>query len=143
MAANLITGATGAVAFADGGAGSIHESLGAQVFAFTMNIVNDEYDDTNFSTDDAGKSAYMGMYTARGSCQAFLDDTTMLPATEWAAGRSIAAGVHTVTLTLTASTGRTYIFLAAANNFGFTVNKQTGLNALTFDFTSQGSIAFN
>ena len=142
MTAALIHGSTGTVAFTDAGAGTIHEDLGGQVFAFTLNLVNDEFDNTMFATTGEGRSAYMGMYTGRGSCQAFMDKVTMVPETDWAAGRSFAAGVHTVTLTLTASTGRTYAFLAAANNFGFAVDKQTGLNALTFDFTSQGTITF-
>ena len=133
----LIHGATGSVAFVDS-VGTLQETLGGQVFAFTLNLVNDEFDDTNFDQSGDGKSAYMGMYTGSGSCQAFLDSVEMTPEADWAAGRSITL----VTLTLTASTGRTYSFLASANNFGWAVDKQTGLNARTFDFKSQGTISF-
>lgn len=133
----VITGATGSAEFT--GAASLFEDLDAHIFAFTLNIANDEFDDTDFGTSNASKSTYLGMYTARGSCQAFLQDTTMIPADDWGVGKS----TSTVTLTLTASTGRTYAFLAAANNIGFAVDKQTGLNALTFDFISQGTITMD
>jgi len=113
-----------------------HDELDAHIVSFTLNIVNDEYDDTDFSLAIEGRSAYMGMYTATGTCQGFLDSVTLPAATAYAAEKIVG------TLTLTASTGRTYAFSAFPNNIQLTVNKQTGLNAISFDFKSSGTISF-
>ena len=129
----VIHGSTGSAVFSDGGAGTLYEEL-FNVFRWSANIVNDEYDDTDFETGHEGKSAYMGMYTVRGSCTAFLDGTEGVQSESWAAGRAAVA------LVLTSSTGRAITLNAKADNFGHLVNKGTGLNALTFDFVGEGDI---
>ena len=115
-------------------AGTLYEELDAHIRAWSANFLNDEFDDTDFNQADEGKSVYMGMYTVRGSCQAFLDSIVNVQAASWASGRDAE------TLRLTASTGEYWEFEAKADNFGWLVNKGTGLNVLTFDFVSEGDI---
>lgn len=132
----VITGVTGNVTI---GAGDPFLAIVINVNEWTGSIDNEFFDSRIF--DGTGTNAvqeYRGSYQMTGTLTGFLDATAVPVLADFN------IGANTSTLTLTASTTRTYIMEAHLHNFTPSVNRRTGLNTYTVSFRSHGNItSFN
>ena len=108
-----------------------YSTVDGEIFEWSFNMNNDEYDSTTFATSGDFHTFELGLATARGTARGYLP-TAQKPfddATDFTAGRSSG------TLTLTSDSGETITITPCHfNNMRITVNKQQGLNAIEFDF---------
>ena len=137
----IITGASGSVAITSttafeevtGGANPI-----ASIQKWQATISNDFFDSAVFGSNTVGDTFYRGRHKISGTCEGFLfsDGTFTNFETDFA------LGLTTSTLTLTASTSRTYIFPAMLNDWNVVVSVEAGgpLNRVTFSFVNSGPI---
>lgn len=116
---------------------------GLNIFAWTANIVNDEFPaDLFVDANDPGALGHMfyyGMYQLRGKIRAFLDDTTPLDISQIAPGRAAVAAM-TLTARQGSTTDQALVFTGHLNNFAIVVNKQGGLNAVEADMISTTAV---
>ncbi|MAH51238.1 hypothetical protein CMI37_35805 [Candidatus Pacearchaeota archaeon] len=121
----VTTGDTGTVTLVNG--------YVANVRNWTLNIVADEHDITDFSSTTAWTEYMTGLKRWSGSYECFLDDTTVLVLPGYGTGGGGAAMV------LTSSTGRTFSGDAVVTAADVTVNPADP-NVCTVNFRGTGAL---
>lgn len=126
----IITGNTGNVAITGNFSAAV-----INVVEWSGNLDNEFFDSRVFDgTGTNGVEEYRGPYQFIGTITGYLDGTAVPTIAHFNVGAT--AG----TLTLTASTSRTYIFDAHVHNWAPSVHRFQGLNAYSCSFRSKGNI---
>ena len=101
------------------------------VYEWTARFESDFFPTEVFGGTEKGHTNYRGMYTVTGTIRGVMAGV-QLPMAEFDPGDAPTA------LTLTERTGKTFSGNAHLHNIQITVNRRTGLNEYTADFTSDG-----
>lgn len=112
--------------------GSVEHVSEYNVYEWSMDIRSDIFRYIVFGATSFGRRAHAGGYRATGRLLAYWEST----ATAKLLASNLDSNRGSVVLTLTANTGRTYVFPAHLHNYEFRVNKNTGLNTLDTEFHS-------
>ena len=138
----VISGATGSIGVVGVFEEIISDPTGTTPIAAIQKwqaiLSNEFHDSAIFGSNTGGDTNYRGRHKISGSCEGFLYDNGDMASFE----ADFAPGASASTLTLTASTGRTYIFPAMINDWSVTVSVESGgpLSRVSFSFVSSGPI---
>lgn len=129
------------MALVDGALGNAFVTAGnfsaavINIVRWSGNIDNVFFDSRIFDGASDGVQEYRGPYQFTGTLDGYLDGTVVPTLSHFAPGATASA-----TITLTAFTGRTYIFAGHIHGWSPSVHRYEGLNAYTCSFRSHGSL---
>lgn len=129
------------MAIVDGALGSAVVTSGnfsaavINVIQWTGNLDNVFFDSRIFGDASDGVKEYRGPYQFTGTLTGYLDGTAVPTISHFNPGATASA-----TITLTAFTSRTYVFVGHIHGWSPSVHRYEGLNAYTCGFRSHGSL---
>ena len=128
-----VTGSTGSVTIAAGGAADV---INVNLYEWTMNIANEELDATVFATSHQGTNTILGKHKVTGRLRGYFPTLSNFAITDFAGNR--ASATATFVTDVPGITAQSIPIGVHLNNIDITVNKQTGLNVLDASYVADG-----